>query len=338
MYILAIETSCDDTSLALFENDSLLSMETKSQIHAHTLTKGVVPEVAARMHEGMILEVWEQVMQNAGCTMEQVSYIAVTVKPGLIPSLLTGMVFAHTLASIYDIPVIECNHIEGHIFSIFLERKEEEVVFPSICLTASWWHHELYYMKTKWEYRKIGETQDDASWECFDKVAKMLGEGYPGGPIIATLATTYREKYGDTSSHLFPRVYLSKESLDFSFSWLKTAVKIEIEKRKSITGMLKEKDKEEIAFELQEAICDVIVHKLFYAMELYQASTMMVVGGVSANERLREKIFQENSKKGKNYTILFPKKKIYSTDNAAMIGILAYHTIKDKRQSIWKFC
>ncbi len=191
MKILAFETSCDDTSIALFENEVLVSMHTKSQIHIHNETGGVVPEVASREHANVIFEVLDEVLKAGNTTLQEIDYLAVTTHPGLVPSLLTGMTVASTLSHTLKIPILPINHIEAHIFSNFLERAESEIEFPLVCLTVSGGHNEIYYMDDMCTREKLGQSQDDAAGEAYDKVAKMIGLGYPGGPIISKLAAEY---------------------------------------------------------------------------------------------------------------------------------------------------
>lgn len=179
MYILAFETSCDDTSIALFEDAILKSMYTKSQVKIHEKTGGVVPEVAAREHANSIFEVLDAVLKEGNISLEDIDYIGVTTKPGLIPSLLTGITVANTIATSMKIPIIPIHHIEAHIFANYLEREEQELKFPLVCLTVSGGHNEIYSMQSMWELEKIGGTIDDAAGEAFDKVAKMMGLGYP---------------------------------------------------------------------------------------------------------------------------------------------------------------
>jgi len=192
MKILAFETSCDDTSIALFENEVLISMHTKSQIKIHNKTGGVVPEVASREHANVIFDVLNSVLHEGETELKDIDYIAVTTHPGLIPSLLTGITVASTLSQTLQIPIIPIDHIQAHIFSNWLERDESEISFPLVCLTVSWGHNELWYMRDMWNKEKLGQTQDDAAGEAYDKVAKMMGLWYPGGPIISELANKYK--------------------------------------------------------------------------------------------------------------------------------------------------
>ena len=339
MKILAFETSCDDTSIALFENEVLLAMHTKSQIHIHNETGGVVPEVASREHANVIFEVLDEVLKAGKTTLQEINYLAVTTHPWLVPSLLTGMTVASTLSQTLKIPIIAINHIEAHIFSNFLERSESEIEFPLVCLTVSGGHNEIYYMQDMFTREKLGQSQDDAAGEAYDKVAKMLGLGYPGGPIISKLAADYEKPFSWDPSQkpLFPRVYLEKSGFEFSFAGLKSAVSREIERRKnnsvrlvSSETSLTEQDQKEISYEFQRAVNEVLCYKIISAAEQKWVKTVLLAGGVSANDDLRTRIWEETQKLGLNF--FSPAKKLYCMDNAAMIGILAYYRVK-----YWKF-
>lgn len=323
MKILAIETSCDDTSLAIFQDDKLLSLDTKSQIKIHSQTGWVVPEVAAREHANAIFEVLENVLSSSNTKLEEIDYIAVTSHPWLIPSLLTWITIARTLWRILNKPVLELNHIEWHIFSNFLERKKENINFPLVCLTVSGWHNDIYFMNSMWSLEKIWSSEDDAAGESYDKVAKMMWLGYPWGPIISKLANEYENK---NIKELFPRVWLKKDEFNFSFSWLKSAVKREVDKRIIENSQLTLEDKREISYEFQNAVNEVLAYKLIsWALER-KVNTIMLAGGVSANEDLKNKIkilALEN-----NLEFIHPIKNLYCMDNAAMIWILAYYKIK----------
>ena len=318
MKILAFETSCDDTSIALFENDTLLSMRTASQIKIHNETGGVVPEVASREHANVIFDVLDDVLKAAKTSLQEIDYIAVTTFPGLIPSLLTGITVASTLSQTLKIPVLEIDHIQAHIFSNFLERKESDIDFPLVCLTVSGGHNEVYYMSDMWSRDKLGQTQDDAAGEAYDKVAKMMWLWYPGWPIISKLADEYIGK----STGLFPRVFLEKSEFWFSFSWLKSAVKREVDRR----WELSHDDTKEISYEFQAAVNEVLSYKLLRAAQEKQVRTVLLAGGVSANDNLNERISKEARKQWLSF--FAPTKKLYCMDNAAMIGILAYYRIK----------
>jgi len=319
MKILAFETSCDDTSVAIFENDKLVFMDTISQIKIHNITGWVVPEVAAREHANSIFLALENVLKKSKIMLQEIDYIAVTKTPWLLPSLLTWLTVARTLANILQKKLIEINHIEAHIFANFLERKKEDINFPLVCLTVSWGHNEIYYMENMFDMQRLGWTTDDASWEAFDKVAKMMWLWYPGGPIISKLAWEYNWK----STNLFPRVWLKKDEYDFSFSWLKSAVKREIDKR----WVLNIEDKREIAFEFEQAVIEVLAYKLVNAWLRKWLKTIMLAWWVSANDKLVEEIKKQSKKNNLNF--IYPKKKLYCWDNAAMVWINAYYKIKN---------
>lgn len=343
MKILAFETSCDDTSIALFENERLISMHTASQIKIHNITGGVVPEVASREHANVIFDVLDRVLKTAvnewvfswdtsenfsvSQVMKEIDYIAVTTHPGLIPSLLTGITVASTLSHAYQIPIIPIDHIEAHIFSNFLEREEPEIEFPLVCLTVSWGHNEVYYMSDMWNREKLWQTQDDAAGEAYDKAAKMMWLWYPGGPIISQMASEYQGE----STKLFPRVFLEKNGFWFSFSWLKSAVKREVDRRWELSA----EDQKEISYEFQAAVNEVLCYKLIHAAETKWVQTVMLAGGVSANDDLNQKILVESEKN--EYRFFSPAKKLYCMDNAAMIGILAYYRVKYGKyeEKIW---
>ncbi|MCH2188244.1 DUF559 domain-containing protein [Candidatus Gracilibacteria bacterium] len=479
MKILAFETSCDDTSIALFENDTLITMETQSQIKVHNRTGGVVPEVAAREHANAIFDVLDTVLKTGKVTLKDIDYIGVTTHPGLIPSLLTGTTVASTISQVHQIPILPINHIESHIFANFLERQESDISFPLVCLTVSGGHNDIYFMSDMWSMEKLGSSQDDAGGEAFDKVAKMMGLGYPGGPIVSKLSDEY-EKYPQSSlfqgslhsplsqpfpqgekgveqyapkyvidlaremrqkgtkeedilwellrrkqlggikfrrqhpfgryiadfySHelklvveidgkihekqkeydkirdeiiqqygvkilriqsseiyddissvlqkitsyipspsggglgrglgedsvnkkkpLFPRVWLDKSEANFSFSGLKSAVKREIDMRIEQKGALSDLDKQEISYEFEMAVTEVLAYKLVHAAKEKGVSQVLLGGGVSANTRLRDTIANLCTKEGLDF--LYPTKLVYCMDNAAMVGILTYYRVK----------
>lgn len=320
MIILAFETSCDDTSIAIFENSNLIAMDTKSQIKEHNETKWVVPEVAARLHANNIFSVLETVLQKADLNLEQIDYIACTQKPWLLPSLLVWLTVAKTLSVGLKKPLILIDHIKAHIFANLLERDLNELVFPSICLTVSGWHNELYLWKNLFELELIWETLDDSAWEAFDKVSKMMWMEYPGWPIISKLAKEYKKEF----RWIFPLVLLEKDSLDFSFSWLKSAVKREVDK----IGLLSKDDKIEIAFEFENTVVEILKQKLFKAAQKYNVKSLVLAWGVSANDKLKSEISKKSSESW--YSFIYPKKNVYSMDNAAMVGILAYYEIIQK--------
>lgn len=327
MKILAFETSCDDTSIALFEDDKLIYMDTASQVKIHNETWWVVPEVAAREHANSIFWVLENVLEKTWVKLEDVDYIGVTTTPWLLPSLLTWTTVASTISTVLSIPIIAINHIQAHIFSNFLERKEDDVSFPLACLTVSWWHNEIYLMKTLWEMEKLWQTSDDAWWEAFDKAAKMMWLWYPGWPIISKLSSEYESNWG-ISKWLFPRVWLIKREFWFSFSWLKSSVKREVDKRIAKNGELTLDDKRELSFEFESAITEVLSWKLIEAARQNNLKTVMLAWWVSANNKLKDKIKELSEREWINF--IYPTKLTYCMDNAAMVWILTYYKIKHK--------
>lgn len=261
----------------------------------------------------------EEVLIEVKITLEEINIIACTEFPGLMPSLLVGMSVAKTLSQTLQIPYIPIDHIEAHMFANYLEREISEIHFPAICLTVSGGHNELYLWKSMFEREKIGETLDDSAGEAFDKVAKMMGLGYPGGPIIGKIASEYTGSFRG----IFPNVLLDKNGHYFSFSGLKSAVKREVNKRIEKNASLTEQDIQEIAFEFEQTVVNILSYKLFHAAEILGVSSVVLAGGVSANDRLRETI--ECEAKQRNHHFLAPIRKVYSQDNAAMVGILAYY-------------
>ncbi len=355
MKILAFETSCDDTSIAIFEDEKLLVMETASQIKIHNITGWVVPEVAAREHANAIFWVLDTVLEKTGVQLEQIDYIWVTTNPWLLPSLLTGTTVASTISTLLKIPIIPINHIQAHIFANFLEREEKEIEFPVVCLTVSGWHNDIYSMKDMWDLEKVGSTTDDASWEAFDKVAKMMWLGYPGWPIVSQMADEYAVEnnknideivFNDVQKKpLFPRVWLTKKQADFSFSGLKSAVKREVDKRRGCivwnwvkpvpTKDLTLEDKKEISYEFQEAVIEVLAYKLIQAALQKWVKTVLLAGWVSANNRLKQEITKLAKKN--NIEFLHPVSNLYCMDNAAMVWILTYYRVKcwEFEKKIW---
>lgn len=323
--ILAFETSCDDTSIALFENDTLIAMKTDSQIRIHNQTWWVVPEVAAREHANVIFDVLQHVLDQWEVTLSDIDYIWVTTNPWLLPSLLTGTTVAGTISTVLQKKIIPINHIEAHIFANYLEREESDISYPLVCLTVSGGHNDIYYMSDMWNLEKIWSSWDDAGGEAFDKVAKMMGLGYPGWPIISQLSDEYEWKVG-TSTDLFPRVWLVKKENNFSFSGLKSAVKREVDKRIEQRGELTQEDREELAYEFELAVTEVLAYKLIQAAKQKNVSTVLLAGWVSANNRLKNAIATLCEKE--NLDFLYPMKLTYCMDNAAMVGINTYYRIK----------
>lgn len=339
MKILAIETSCDDTSIAVVENGTkVLSSVVSSQVDLHTNFGGVVPEVAARAHMQNILPVLESALLEANTTIQEIDYIAVTRGPGLIGSLIVGVNTARTLAKLHNIPLISVHHTEGHIYANWLsENLQKDVTppeFPLICLTVSGGHTNIIFMKDHLDYKIVGQTIDDAAGEAFDKVAKMLGLGYPGGPIVSKCAES-----GCETKFNFPRVDLTKapqrgqdgflkeidESLDFSFSGIKTAVLKEVRAIEK-TQTLNQSDIDNISASFQKAAVEILTRNLLRAIEKYKPRSILLSGGVAANNALKEHIFEALKIKGLEKNFYFPKSK-YCTDNAAMIAAAAYYHV-----------
>lgn len=311
MRILAIETSCDDTSLALISRkDKMFVVEknlVSSQVDTHTLYGGVVPEVAARMHAEQIAPLlYTLEIPQDGSTIDAV---AVTTGPGLVPSLRVGVACATTLAKAWQKPLVAVNHLEGHLYSCWLSEKSP--VFPCIALLVSGGHTELILMKDHGFYEYLGRTRDDAAGEAFDKVAKLLGLGYPGGPIISKKALNGRK-----DAIAFPRPMKDSVDFDFSFSGLKTAVAYHLKDHPDDRP-------EDICASFQDAVVDILVSKTLKAVEKYQPASVLLAGGVSANNSLRETLKQTLSNCFPQVHYHIPPF-AYTTDNAAMVGVAAF--------------
>jgi N6-L-threonylcarbamoyladenine synthase len=282
----------------------------------HEETVGVVPEVAARLHEANVFDTLDATLAEAGLSLRDLDAIAVTAEPGLMPSLLVGLTVARTLAHELGVPLLRINHIHAHILANYLDRDDAEIVYPLVCLTASGGHNELYLLSDPFSKTILGRTRDDAAGEAFDKVAKMLGLGYPGGPVVSR----YSREYSGAYRGIFPESLRGEDTLDFSFSGLKSAVRREIEIREG-SGELSDLDVCEICHEFEMRAVETLVGRTVEAARRHGARTILLAGGVSANDRLVTRMTEEAGKLGIN--MLAPAKKIYSTDNAAMIGITA---------------
>ncbi len=314
MFILGIESSCDETAAAVVNNGKILSNVVASQIDIHSPYGGVVPEIASRQHLEAINSVIKQALSNSGVSLNDIEGIAVTCGPGLVGSLLIGLSTAKTLAFALDIPMIGINHLEGHIAAVFLSEKPP--AFPFIALVVSGGHTSVYLVKNYHDFHVIGQTRDDAAGEAFDKAAKLLNLGYPGGVIIDKMA-----KKGNSRAVSFPRAM--KDSPDFSFSGLKT----------SLLTMLKKKGRDfsenelpDIAAGYQEAIVDVLVDKTIKAAEDNNMKRVVVCGGVAANSRLREKFTAETV--AKKMELFIPPVDL-CTDNAAMVAAMGEIMLKN---------
>ena len=310
--LLAIESSCDETSVAVLKDGELAALTISSQIEFHKPYGGVVPELASRHHLDVIHPLLEKTLEQAGVTLSEVTAIAVTVGPGLSGSLLVGVAVAKMLGAMLEIPVLGVNHMEGHLYSV---RLEHTVECPFLCLVCSGGHTQLVKVTAEGQHEILGETRDDAAGEAFDKVAKLIGLGYPGGPVIDKLC---REK-GDPKAFDFPRP-MQKSSFEFSFSGLKTAV------RRAWNECGEDQERlADIAASFQEAVVDVLVSKLVGAAKKLDLKRLAVVGGVACNSRLRAKLHERAAKK--NLEVYFPKP-LFCTDNAAMIGKAAWELQK----------
>ena len=312
MNILGIETSCDETASAVVSDGRLvLSSIVYSQIGVHHPYGGVVPELASRKHIEAIVPVVDEAIRASGLRAADMDAVAVTRGPGLVGALLIGFSFAKAYAFARDIPWVGVNHLHGHIQSVFLGP--EPVAFPFVALLASGGHTAVYYITSHTRIELMGQTRDDAAGEAFDKVAKMLGLGYPGGALIARLAQT-----GDPDRIRFPRTYLDKNGFDFSFSGIKSAVRRYLQ---TADGPL-EIQLADIAAGFQESVVDVLTHKILWAAQQKGCGRLAVVGGVAANQRLRERVAREAAKKG--IEVHIPSIPLCG-DNAAMIAAAGYH-------------
>ncbi|MSU76180.1 tRNA (adenosine(37)-N6)-threonylcarbamoyltransferase complex transferase subunit TsaD [Patescibacteria group bacterium] len=336
MRILAIETSCDETAAAVVTNGQTVESNVVStQIEAHRITGGVVPEVAARLQMEAIIPVIEQALKEAKAGWDDIDAIAVTFGPGLAGSLIVGVETAKALAFAKQKPLIPVNHLAGHLYACFaaarhsgrsgaearnhqasatdsrLRGNDSDFDFPYLGLIASGGHTEFVMIPNHHEFEIVGSTRDDAAGEAFDKVGKLLGLPYPGGPEISKLA-----KRGDPKAIDFPRAMLDQDNLDMSFSGLKTAVSREVATKK-----LTAKRKADIAASFQAAVIDTLVRKTLAAVRLYHPNAVLLGGGVAANESLRRAL---NTALTKEKIPLLVTPKEYATDNAAMIGLAAY--------------
>ncbi len=322
IYILGIESSCDDTSAAVIKNGYLLSNITASQA-VHKAYGGVVPELASRAHQQNIVPVVDQALKQAGITKEQLSAITVTLGPGLMGSLHVGVSFAKGLATSLDIPLIEANHLQGHILAHFILTEGEELrvpLFPYLCLMVSGGNSQIVKVNAYNDMKILGQTIDDAAGEAMDKCSKVMGFGYPGGPIIDKLA-----RQGNPNAYTFAKPHIA--GLDYSFSGLKTSFLYFLRDEIKRDPDFVEHHKEDLAASLEKTIVDILMKKLTQAVKETGITEVALSGGVSANTALREafKTRQDN----KQWTIYIPKFG-YTTDNAAMIAITGYYKYLDK--------
>ena len=373
MKILAIETSCDDTSIALIKAQGkkrasfdILSNIVSSQTKIHKKWGGVYPTLAKREHQKNLMPVLEKALKGAKMfktinskkqtskleesklrkilerepelsnnflriipkiKKPKIDALAITIGPGLEPCLWVGINFAKALACSWNLPLIPINHIEAHVYANYLDSKE--FTFPAICLIVSGGHTQLILMKNHNQYRIVGETRDDAAGECLDKIARILGLGYPGGPVIAKEAIKVKTSKFQIQ---LPRPMIYSKNYDFSFSGLKTAVLYDFKKRSSKV----KKDKNyigQMCLESQQAVIDVLIHKTLKAVRTWQAKTIILGGGVTANQELRKQIKRGVQKSLPNTFLRIPQPQ-YCTDNAAMVGVASCFHYQEKRE--WK--
>ncbi|MEG2288695.1 MAG: tRNA (adenosine(37)-N6)-threonylcarbamoyltransferase complex transferase subunit TsaD [Clostridium sp.] len=317
--ILAIESSCDETAASVVVNGrEVLSNVIASQIDIHKKFGGVVPEVASRMHIEAIAAVVEEALREAGMTFKDIDAVGVTYGPGLVGALLVGLQYAKSLAYGLNIPLIGVNHIEGHISANFIQYKELEP--PFITLVVSGGHTFIVHMKDYGSFDVLGQTRDDAAGEAYDKVARAIGLGYPGGPKIDKIA-----KEGNEDAIKFPRANFHDKTLDFSFSGVKSAV---LNYLNSLQMKGESYNKADVAASFQKAVVDVLIDNSMKACKESKVDKIAISGGVASNSYLREKLTARGEKEG--IKVLFPAH-ILCTDNAAMIGSAAYYEYKAGR-------
>ena len=313
IYILAVESSCDETAASVVRNGrEVLSNVIYSQIDLHTLYGGVVPEIASRKHIEKVNQVIEKALSDAGITLKEVTAVAVTYGPGLVGALLVGVSAAKAIAFAADKPLVGVHHIEGHISANYIENKELEP--PFICLVVSGGHSHLVVVKDYGEYEIIGRTRDDAAGEAFDKIARAIGLGYPGGPKIDKVS-----KEGNPDAIRFPRAKVDGSTYDFSFSGLKSAVLIYLNSCEMKGIAVNQAD---VAASFQKAVIDVLVGHSMDAVSQYHFKKFAIAGGVASNTSLRAAFEKACREKGLEFYHPSP---VYCTDNAAMIGVAGYY-------------
>ncbi|MBE6214338.1 MAG: tRNA (adenosine(37)-N6)-threonylcarbamoyltransferase complex transferase subunit TsaD [Rikenellaceae bacterium] len=319
--ILGIESSCDDTSAAVIRGTTLLSNVIASQA-VHIKYGGVIPELASRAHQQNIIPVVDTALKEAGVTPDKIDAIAFTRGPGLLGSLLVGTSFAKGLSIAHNIPMVEVNHLQGHILSHFIDLPDSEIphpAFPFLCLLVSGGHTQIVKVSSPLEMEIIGSTIDDAAGEAFDKCAKVMGLPYPGGPVIDRLA-----KEGNPEAFIFAKPHVKGE-FDYSFSGLKTSFLYTLRDCVKEDADFVEKHKADLCASLQATIIDILLNKLIKASKQLGIKDIAIAGGVSANSGLREAITEAGRRRGWR-TFLPPLK--FTTDNAAMIAISGYYRYK----------
>jgi len=329
MLLLGIETSCDDTAAAVVQDGrKVLANVLASQDEFHREYGGVVPEIASRRHAEAVGAVIEQSLSKAGLTYDDLDGVAVTVGPGLAGSLVVGVAAAQAIAFARDLPAYAVNHLHGHLFANYLENpdapEQQPPHDPFVCLIVSGGHTDLIYVESASQHRIIGRTRDDAAGEAYDKVARLLGLGFPGGPALDRLAQS-----GDPKAFDFPRSLLAEGSHDFSFSGLKTAVRYHIDAHPSDAT----ERAADVAASFQAAVVDVLCAKTLGAAQAFGVRTIALAGGVSANSALRAQMQSMGRTNGLN--LLIPPL-AYCTDNAAMIAAAAYYRGESARVPVSK--
>ena len=322
-FILAIESSCDETAASVVKNGrTILSNVISSQIALHTLYGGVVPEIASRKHIEKINQVIEEALSEANVTLDDLDAIGVTYGPGLVGALLVGVAEAKAIAYAKKLPLVGVHHIEGHVSANYIEHPDLEP--PFLCLIVSGGHTHLVIVKDYGEFEILGRTRDDAAGEAFDKVARAIGLGYPGGPKIDKLA-----KEGNPKAIRFPKAKIEDAPYDFSFSGVKSAVLNHINGCKMKGEEINEAD---IAASFQNAVVEVLVEKTMLAAKEYNMKTIAIAGGVASNSALRKAMSEACEKEG--YTLSYPSP-IYCTDNGAMIGVAGYYEFMNGTRHGW---
>lgn len=322
MLILGIESSCDETAAAVLQDGNiLLSDIVATQISTHRKYGGVVPELASRKHLEAIWPVVQEAVEQAGTNLDLIDGIAVTQGPGLVGSLLIGMSFAKAISFVKKIPYVGVDHLTGHLLSVFLS--ETKPSFPYIALVVSGGHSSIFKVSGPLDFQLLGRTRDDAAGEAFDKVAKLLNLGYPGGPVISEKSSN-----GDPGAIKFPRAWLEPDSMDFSFSGIKTAVANHVnklgQKQQNRQQDVKDLNLADICASFQEAVVEVLVEKTILAARKFRVGNVVLAGGVAANKRLRE--YMQQRGQDENLSVFMPPPQ-YCTDNAAMIALAGYHKL-----------
>jgi len=323
--VLGVETSCDDTAAALLEikggRVKILSNVLSSQVKIHAKYGGVYPMLAKREHQKNLPHVFKKALQLARCKVSDINIIGVTAGPGLEPCLWQGINFAKEVSQEYKKPLISVNHIEAHMLANFIKKDLKSVRFPAVCLVVSGGHTQLILMKKIGEYKLIGETRDDAAGECLDKVARILGLGYPGGPAIARCA----EKSRKAIKPFLPRPMIRQKNYDFSFSGLKTAVLYRVKERNY--------DTIEMCQDVQQAVIDVLLYKTIKAAKNFKAKSIILGGGVTANSELKKQLKRAVKKEIPSSKLYIPDFE-FCTDNAVMIALTAFYRRREKTKDI----